>query len=127
MAEIRQEIADAAARGEVWAPDYAVLEERYDRRRSWCEKAVRDARTGLRTDEDEARTDAQETRTPPAGTGSQEPGTDERADDEGADQEVADILRHLRTGDDDEHPVRAARARTDNTDDSDQARTEVSA
>ncbi|MFF5115032.1 DUF2637 domain-containing protein [Streptosporangium sp. NPDC000509] len=128
VAEIRQEIADAAARGEVWTPDYAVLEERYDRRRSWCEKAVREARTGLRTEEEEqARTDAEETRTPPARTEPQESGTDSRADGEGAEQEVADILRRLRTDGDDEHPVRATQTRTDSTGDSDQARTEVSA
>ncbi|WP_436764389.1 DUF2637 domain-containing protein [Streptosporangium sp. V21-05] len=127
VAEIRKEIAAAAARDEVWTPDYAVLEERYDRRRSWCEKAVRDARTGLRTDEDEARTDAEETRTPPARTGSPEPRTDERTDDETDDQEVADILRRLRTDGSDKHAVRATSARTDLTRDSDQTRTEVSA
>ncbi|MEV7012018.1 DUF2637 domain-containing protein [Streptosporangium sp. NPDC051022] len=67
VAEIRQEIQAAAERGEVWAPDYQVLEERYDRRRSWCEKAVREARTGVRTGGDEGgRTDAEESRTQPS-------------------------------------------------------------
>lgn len=45
--EITAEILAAAARGEKWSPDYDRLMERSHRSRSWCEKAVRDARTAV--------------------------------------------------------------------------------
>lgn len=45
--EITAEILAAAARGEKWAPDYDALIGRSHRSRSWCEKAVRDARTAV--------------------------------------------------------------------------------
>ncbi|MEV4180700.1 DUF2637 domain-containing protein [Streptosporangium canum] len=106
VAEIRQEIAAAAARGQMWTPDYPALEERYDRRRSWCEKAVREARTGIRTDgDDEARTDAEESHTDAPQSRTQpirtEPEHDPRTDTQ--------------------------QSRTDEAGDSDEARTEVAA
>jgi hypothetical protein len=45
VAELTAEIRDAIDAGERWTPDYAQLMERTGFRRSWCEKAVRDART----------------------------------------------------------------------------------
>jgi hypothetical protein len=45
VAELADQIRDAIAGGERWAPDYDALMERTGYRRSWCEKAVRDART----------------------------------------------------------------------------------
>jgi hypothetical protein len=45
--EITADILSAAARGEKWSPDYDRLMERSHRRRSWCEKAVRDARAAV--------------------------------------------------------------------------------
>jgi hypothetical protein len=45
--EITAEILAAAARDEKWGPDYDRLMERSRRSRSWCEKAVRDARTAV--------------------------------------------------------------------------------
>lgn len=47
VAELREEILAAAERGETWGPDYEALMARSGRRRSWCEKAVRAARTSL--------------------------------------------------------------------------------
>lgn len=38
------QIRDAIEAGEVWRPDYEELMKLTDRRRSWCEKVVRDAR-----------------------------------------------------------------------------------
>ncbi|MBG0830495.1 hypothetical protein HS041_22295 [Planomonospora sp. ID67723] len=50
------EILAAAERGDRWGPDYAELMARTGRSKSWCEKAVRAARTAVfRTD---ARTEA---------------------------------------------------------------------
>jgi hypothetical protein len=45
VAELADEIRDAITAGERWAPDYDALMTRTGYRRSWCEKAVRDART----------------------------------------------------------------------------------
>ena len=45
VAELADQIRDAISSGERWAPDYDALMERTGFRRSWCEKAVRDART----------------------------------------------------------------------------------
>lgn len=54
---LAEEIRAAAAAGERWRPDYEVLMNATGYRRSWCEKAVRDARmavldppAGVRTD-----------------------------------------------------------------------------
>lgn len=45
VAELAEQIRDAIEAGERWQPDYPVLMARTGFRRSWCEKAVRDART----------------------------------------------------------------------------------
>ena len=45
VAWLTDEIRDALEAGERWQPDYPALMERTGFRRSWCEKAVRDART----------------------------------------------------------------------------------
>ena len=67
IAELAEEIRDAIEAGDRWQPDYPALMTRTGFRRSWCEKAVRDARTAAtfpapsqaRTDEPAgARTDA---------------------------------------------------------------------
>jgi hypothetical protein len=44
VAGLADEIRDAISSGEQWAPDYDALMDRTGFRRSWCEKAVRDAR-----------------------------------------------------------------------------------
>ena len=44
VAELADQIRDAISSGEQWAPDYDVLMDRTGFRRSWCEKAVREAR-----------------------------------------------------------------------------------
>jgi hypothetical protein len=55
VAELAADIRDAIDAGDRWHPDYQALMERTGFRRSWCEKAVRDARTAaafpVRTDE----------------------------------------------------------------------------
>ncbi len=45
VAELAEQIRDAIEAGDRWRPDYDALMERTGFRRSWCEKAVRDART----------------------------------------------------------------------------------
>ena len=45
VAELAEEIRDAIEAGDRWQPDYPALMARTGFRRSWCEKAVRDART----------------------------------------------------------------------------------
>jgi hypothetical protein len=45
VAGLADQIRDAISSGERWAPDYDALMQRTGFRRSWCEKAVRDART----------------------------------------------------------------------------------
>jgi hypothetical protein len=45
VAELADQIRDAISSGERWVPDYDALMDRTGFRRSWCEKAVRDART----------------------------------------------------------------------------------
>jgi hypothetical protein len=62
VAALADEIRDAIEAGERWRPDYEALMDATGRRRSWCEKAVRDARmTVFDTPDDrtggEARTD----------------------------------------------------------------------
>jgi hypothetical protein len=56
---LAEEIRDAIDAGERWTPDYPAPMDRTGFRRSWCEKAVRDARTaaafpGARTNGGEA-------------------------------------------------------------------------
>jgi hypothetical protein len=45
VASLAEEIRDAIEAGDRWQPDYPALMRRTGFRRSWCEKAVRDART----------------------------------------------------------------------------------
>jgi hypothetical protein len=45
VAELAGQIRDAISSGERWTPDYSDLMTRTGYGRSWCEKAVRDART----------------------------------------------------------------------------------
>jgi hypothetical protein len=45
VAGLAGQIRAATEAGQRWRPDYATLMARTGRRRSWCEKAVRDART----------------------------------------------------------------------------------
>jgi hypothetical protein len=45
VAELAAQIRDAISSGERWTPDYGELMTRTRYGRSWCEKAVRDART----------------------------------------------------------------------------------
>jgi hypothetical protein len=56
VAELAEELRDAIEAGERWRPDYPALMARTGYRRSWCEKAVRDARAAVlpanRTDTD---------------------------------------------------------------------------
>ena len=47
IARLADEIRDAIAADERWQPDYPALMHATGRRRSWCEKAVRDARTAV--------------------------------------------------------------------------------
>jgi hypothetical protein len=47
VAELAGQIRDAISSGERWTPDYAELMTRTGYGRSWCEKAVRDARTAV--------------------------------------------------------------------------------
>ena len=47
VARLADEIRDAIDAGERWQPDYPALMQATGRRRSWCEKAVRDARTAV--------------------------------------------------------------------------------
>ncbi len=47
IAELAGQIRDAIRNGERWTPDYDALMARTGYRRSWCEKAVRDARTAV--------------------------------------------------------------------------------
>jgi hypothetical protein len=47
VAELADQIRDAISSGDQWTPDYDALMTRTGYRRSWCEKAVRDARTAV--------------------------------------------------------------------------------
>jgi hypothetical protein len=47
VTRLADEIRDAIEAGERWQPDYPALMQATGRRRSWCEKAVRDARTAV--------------------------------------------------------------------------------
>jgi hypothetical protein len=63
IARLADEIRDAIDAGTRWQPDYPALMQATGRRRSWCEKAVRDARTAVfdtpDRDGDDARADGQ--------------------------------------------------------------------
>ena len=63
IARLADEIRDAIEAGTRWQPDYPALMQATGRRRSWCEKAVRDARTAVfdtpDRDGDDARADSQ--------------------------------------------------------------------
>ena len=62
VAGLADQIRDAISSGERWAPDYDALMERTGFRRSWCEKAVRDARTqAFAAPHDTGRTDQDRT------------------------------------------------------------------
>jgi hypothetical protein len=69
VAVIADEIRDAIEAGERWRPDYEALMDATRRRRSWCEKAVRDARMavfdtpGDRTDDDDRTENPDQART----------------------------------------------------------------
>jgi hypothetical protein len=47
IGRLADEIRDAIEAGTRWQPDYPALMQATGRRRSWCEKAVRDARTAV--------------------------------------------------------------------------------
>ncbi len=88
VASIAEEIRDAIEAGERWHPDYPALMAGTGRRRSWCEKAVRDARmTVLDSPEDRTGDDtgprtagaAPGARTEPGGAAG-DPGTDDDPD-----------------------------------------------
>jgi len=62
VADLASQILTAMADGRKWSPDYPELMARTDRRRSWCEKAVREARqlalsTGQPEDDHPSRTE----------------------------------------------------------------------
>ena len=57
VAVLAEEIRDAIEAGDRWQPDYPALMARTGFRRSWCEKAVRDARTAATFPAAEVRTD----------------------------------------------------------------------
>jgi hypothetical protein len=85
VALLAEEIRDAIEAGERWQPDYPALMVSTGRRRSWCEKAVREARmtvldspAGRAGDAASPRTDdgAPRARTEPAGAAGG-PGTDD--------------------------------------------------
>jgi hypothetical protein len=68
VAELADQIRDAITSGDRWAPDYDALMARTGFRRSWCEKAVRDARTQAfaAPGDDTARTDESPRTSPPS-------------------------------------------------------------
>ncbi|MEV7808968.1 hypothetical protein AB0O28_39055 [Microbispora sp. NPDC088329] len=123
VAELTSEILGAAERGDRWAPDYAALMERTGYSRSWCEKAVRDARTAVfRTDDDalaeDSRTGTAETAVQPAHARTDGPHADvpaSRTEEPEADR------TETRTP----APVRLAEARTDTAEET--ARTDAPA
>jgi hypothetical protein len=57
VTELADQIRDAISSGDRWTPDYDALMKRTGYRRSWCEKAVRDARTQAFSAPQETRTD----------------------------------------------------------------------
>jgi hypothetical protein len=73
VAELADQIRDAADAGDVWRPDYAALMAATGRKRSWCEKVVRDARIAVLgvpacTDDDRTDGDTDEIRADTPGT-----------------------------------------------------------
>ncbi len=75
VALIAEEIRDAIEAGERWHPDYPALMASTGRRRSWCEKAVRDARMTVLDSPDDRTDDAASPRTENAAPGARtEPG-----------------------------------------------------
>jgi hypothetical protein len=75
VALIAEEIRDAIEAGERWHPDYPALMASTGRRRSWCEKAVRDARMTVLDSPDDRTDDAASPRTDGAAPGARtEPG-----------------------------------------------------
>jgi len=56
VAELAADIVATTSAGERWRPDYRDLEARTGFRRSWCEKAVRDARRAAARTDAESRT-----------------------------------------------------------------------
>ncbi len=69
VASIAEEIRDAIEAGERWHPDYPAFMERTGRRRSWCEKAVRDARMTVLDSPEDRTGDAASPRTDGAAPG----------------------------------------------------------
>ncbi len=85
VASIAEEIRDAIEAGERWHPDYPALMEHTGRRRSWCEKAVRDARMAVLDSPDDRTDDAAGPRTDGSAPGARtEPGAagEPRTDDD---------------------------------------------
>jgi hypothetical protein len=68
VAGLADQIRDAISSGEQWAPDYDALMTQTGFRRSWCEKAVRDARTQAfnAPHHDDGHTDADARTDPPS-------------------------------------------------------------
>jgi hypothetical protein len=77
--QLAGQIRDAVEAGQVWRPDYQYFMAATGRRRSWCEKVIRDARNLILT--------------PPPGTGD-DSDSQSRTDGEGP------RLRRIRTGGD---------------------------
>ena len=69
VASIAEEIRDAIEAGERWHPDYPALMKRTGRRRSWCEKAVRDARMTVLDSPEDRTGEAASPRTDSAASG----------------------------------------------------------
>ncbi len=85
VASIAEEIRDAIEAGERWHPDYPALMASTGRRRSWCEKAVRDARMTVLDSPEDRTDDAASPRTDGAAPGARtEPGAagEPRTDDD---------------------------------------------
>ncbi|GGP97388.1 hypothetical protein [Streptosporangium pseudovulgare] len=120
VADLRNQILAAAGRGEKWTPDYSDLEFRTGRRRSWCEKAVRDARNGV------IGADGDRPRTAPVDPADEDVRTETRGDGRTDAETARETVRALRTGREDEHPVRPAPSRTDDGE-GDETRTEEAA
>jgi hypothetical protein len=79
---LAEEIRDAIDAGTVWKPDYDTLMTSTERRRSWCEKVVRDARNHVLDPGGQA---DGEPRTDDTGRRLHSVGTDEAAPDAGDD------------------------------------------
>jgi hypothetical protein len=64
VAAIADEIRDAIEAGERWQADYPALMHATGRRRSWCEKAVREARMAVFDTPDDRTDDEDRTENP---------------------------------------------------------------